>query len=184
MSDPSLRRPRSDSGSDLERPNRRQRVGDIPGPAVLDRDTLFYKEGGDCYLRAEDHLFKIHRYHLTRGDASVFHDMFLLPSGDNPSQGSSESDPIVLAGDTAERFRGFLSIAYAEPLEFQVTETQPNQLPTFIHCAHFAHKYNITPPLLGGSEGYPLYNRQQTCTRFEDIHLAFRTHQLVRSRHE
>ncbi|KAJ7142650.1 hypothetical protein C8R44DRAFT_974285 [Mycena epipterygia] len=74
--------------------------------------------------------------------------MFLLPSGGNASQGSTESDPVVLAGDTAERFRAFLSIAYAEPLEFQLAETRPDQLSMFIHCAHFTHKYNITPLFL------------------------------------
>ncbi|KAJ7142668.1 hypothetical protein C8R44DRAFT_726002 [Mycena epipterygia] len=82
--------------------------------------------------------------------------MFLLPSGDNPSQGSSKSDPIILAADTAEPLRGFLLIAYADrrreklhrPLEFQVPETRPDQIPMFIHCAHFAHRYNIIPLFL------------------------------------
>ncbi|KAJ7761242.1 hypothetical protein DFH07DRAFT_1059889 [Mycena maculata] len=143
-----LRRPRSESDcSASERPTHRQRLGDSPEVLIL-RDALFYRDGGDCFLRAEDHLFKIHRYHLLRGDSSVFKDMFLVPSGEHPSQGLSDSDPIVLAGDTAERVRGFFSIAYAEPLEFQVVETGKEQLPTLIHCAHFSHKYNITPLLL------------------------------------
>ncbi|KAJ6587634.1 hypothetical protein DFH09DRAFT_231017 [Mycena vulgaris] len=141
-----LRRTRAESPSDSQRPLRRQRV-DEP-PEILTRDALFYKDSGDCYLQVEDHLFKIHRYHLLRGDASVFKDMFSFPSGDQPSQGMTESDPIVLAGDTAERVRAFLSIAYAEPLEFQVAEARPEQLSTLIHCAHLAHKYNITPLLL------------------------------------
>ncbi|KAF8135875.1 hypothetical protein K438DRAFT_2031199 [Mycena galopus ATCC 62051] len=149
----SLRRPRSSSdASDSARPTRRQRLQLEPssetpaGPLI--RDEKFYKERGDCYIQVEIHLFKIHRYHLTRGDASVFNDMFLLPSGEDPCQGSSESDPIVLAGDSAEQFRGFLTIAYSEPLEFQMTRTQLEQVPTLIHCAHFSHKYNITPLLL------------------------------------
>ncbi|KAJ7142674.1 hypothetical protein C8R44DRAFT_726008 [Mycena epipterygia] len=71
MSDPSttLRRPRSDSDSDLERPNRRQRVGNLVGP-VLTRDAVFYKEGGDCYLRAEAHLFKVYLLLYPRGDTA------------------------------------------------------------------------------------------------------------------
>ncbi|KAJ7914983.1 hypothetical protein B0H13DRAFT_2317520 [Mycena leptocephala] len=84
------------------------------------------------YIRVENHLFKIHRYHLIRGDASVFKDMFLLPSGAHPSQGSIELDPIALADDSVEQFRAFLTIAYAEPLELQVAETQQDQLRTLI----------------------------------------------------
>ncbi|KAJ7495421.1 hypothetical protein FB451DRAFT_1550843 [Mycena latifolia] len=145
MSD-SLRRRRSESASpDSQRPAQRQRM-DEPSEA-LTRDLIFFKDSGDCYLQAEDSLFKIHRYHLLRGDSSVFSDMFSLPSGDHPLQGASESNPIVLAGDSAERLRAFLSIAYAELLEFQVTDMRPDQLPTLIHCAHFAHKYNISPLL-------------------------------------
>ncbi|KAJ7109553.1 hypothetical protein C8R43DRAFT_1139659 [Mycena crocata] len=145
-----LRRGRSDSDcSNSDRPHCRQRVEDAPeDPTPITRDPLFYKESGDCILQVENYLFKIHRYHLLRGDASVFSDMFLLPSGDRPSQGSSDTDPIVLSGDTAERVHAFLSIAYAEPLEFQVSETGPERLPTLIHCAHFALKYNITPLLM------------------------------------
>ncbi|KAJ6504553.1 hypothetical protein DFH09DRAFT_1335189 [Mycena vulgaris] len=151
-----LRRQRSESSesenglfSGSQPPTRRQRLG---AATDVNRDAVFFKDEGDCYLRAEDHLFKIHRYHLTRGGASVFKDMFLLPSGDHPSQGSEESDPIVLAGDTADRFRAFLSIAYADPLEFQVVEAHPDQLATLVHCAHFSHKYNLTPFTLAALE--------------------------------
>ncbi|KAJ6496892.1 hypothetical protein DFH09DRAFT_339811 [Mycena vulgaris] len=151
-----LRRQRSESSesenglfSDSQPPNRRQRLG---ATTDVNRDAVFYKDEGDCYLRAEDHLFKIHRYQLTREDASVFRDMFLLPSGDHTSQGSEESDPIVLAGDTADRFRAFLSIAYADPLEFQVVEAHPEQLVTLVHFAHFSHKYNLTPFTLAALE--------------------------------
>ncbi|KAJ6554741.1 hypothetical protein B0H19DRAFT_152200 [Mycena capillaripes] len=147
----SLRRARSGSEcSDSDRPSRRQRIeeareAELP---VLIRDSIFFKDSGDCYLRVENHLFKIHRYHLSRGDASVFKDMFLLPSGAHPSQGCTEMDPIALADDSVQRFRAFLTIAYAEPLELQVAETQPDQLPMLVDCAHFTHKYNITPLLL------------------------------------
>ncbi|KAJ6568097.1 hypothetical protein DFH09DRAFT_1468453 [Mycena vulgaris] len=114
-------------------------------PKAPTRDLLFYKEDGDCYIRVEDIIFKIHRCHLLRGDASVFKDMFSLPSGHHLFQGLSEPDPIILAGDTPEQFRGFLSIAYAELRD--LLNLGPRDLPTLINCAHFAHKYNITPLL-------------------------------------
>ncbi|KAJ6502808.1 hypothetical protein C8R47DRAFT_1210861 [Mycena vitilis] len=119
----------------------------------LSRDEEFFKDSGDCYIRVDAHLFKIHSYHLLRGDVSVFADMFMLPSGPHPSQGSTESDPIVLVDDSVERFRAFLKLAYAEPLDFQVVEMKRDQLPTLIHCAHFAHKYNIAPILTAVLEG-------------------------------
>ncbi|KAJ6521165.1 hypothetical protein DFH09DRAFT_1097944 [Mycena vulgaris] len=88
-------------------------------PKAPTRDLLFYKEDGDCYIRVEDIIFK----------------------------GLSEPDPIILAGDTPEQFRGFLSIAYAEDRLRDLLNLGPRDLPTLIHCAHFAHKYNITPLL-------------------------------------
>ncbi|KAJ7141518.1 hypothetical protein C8R46DRAFT_1233646 [Mycena filopes] len=100
---------------------------------------------GDCVLKVAGYLCKVHRYHLLRGADSVFKDMFAFPSGAVEAQGHSDSNPIILSGDTTERFRAFLKIAYAEPLEFQEAETQLDQLPTFIDCAHFAHKYEVTP---------------------------------------
>ncbi|KAJ7024270.1 hypothetical protein C8F04DRAFT_163383 [Mycena alexandri] len=155
MATPSVgqRRARSHSASSDDRPARRRRVDDPESEvlatdapvAPLLRDPVFYKEEGDCYLRVETNLFKIHRYHLLRGGASVFKEMFMFPSGDAPTQGYNESDPIVLAGDSPERFRAFLTIAYAEPSEFQDAENQVDRLPAFIHCAYFAHKYEITP---------------------------------------
>ncbi|KAJ6549777.1 hypothetical protein B0H19DRAFT_1298109 [Mycena capillaripes] len=150
----SLRRARSAStSSDSGRLSRRPRLQDEPAAQTLAaepliRDATFFKDGGDCYLRAQDLTLEIHRYYLTWGEASVFKDMYLLPLGDQLAQGSDDSDPIVLADDTVECFRAFLTIAYPEPLELQVAETRPDQLPTLIHCAHFSHKYNMTPLLM------------------------------------
>ncbi|KAJ6521168.1 hypothetical protein DFH09DRAFT_1331364 [Mycena vulgaris] len=83
---------------------------------LLTLDESFYVDNGgdDCYIRVEEIIFKINGCHLLWGDALVFTDMFSLPSGDHPIQGLGESDPIVLAGDSSETLRAFLSIAYAE----------------------------------------------------------------------
>jgi hypothetical protein len=63
----SLRRPRSSSDStESERPTRRQRIEEVPEPesCVLVRDPIFYKDSGDCYIRVENHLFKVSQgYH-------------------------------------------------------------------------------------------------------------------------
>ena len=37
-------------------------------------------------------------------------------------------------------------------MEFQVAQARPDQLPTLIHCAYFAHKYNISPLFLASLE--------------------------------
>lgn len=39
--------------------------------------------------------------------------MFSLPSGERPVEGTSDANPIVLAGDTAVEFRHFLWTLYA-----------------------------------------------------------------------
>ncbi|KAJ7513305.1 hypothetical protein B0H11DRAFT_2182486 [Mycena galericulata] len=136
--------------SDSERPTRRQKLEDASAREVapLVRHAEFFKEDGDCYIQAESILFKIHRHHLTRGSASIFKDMFSLPSGDHIAQGSSETNPIFLSGDTAERLAAFCSFAYAELLEFQIIDMCHDHIHNLIHCAHFSHKYNITPLLL------------------------------------
>ncbi|KAJ7136188.1 hypothetical protein C8R46DRAFT_1361911 [Mycena filopes] len=144
------RRARSSSASSNDRPTRRRRVEgswEPEGAVVSIRDPAFYKEDGDCVLKVDTYLFKVHRYHLLRSAGSVFKDMFTFPSGAAEAQGQSDSNPIILSGDTPDRFRAFLKIAYMELLEFQEAETQLDQLPTFIDCAHFSHKYEITPLL-------------------------------------
>ncbi|KAJ7450730.1 hypothetical protein B0H11DRAFT_2076999 [Mycena galericulata] len=130
--------------SDSERPTRRQKLEDASTPEVapLVRHAEFFSG------RWRFVLFKIHRHHLTRGGASIFKNMFSLPSGDHIAQGSSEINPIFLSGDTAERLAAFCSFAYAELLEFQITDMCHDQVHNLIHCAHFSHKYNITPLLL------------------------------------
>ncbi|KAJ7652508.1 hypothetical protein DFH06DRAFT_1206257 [Mycena polygramma] len=137
---------------DSERPSQRQKLeATEPStklPPTPRRHEEFFKEDGDCYLQVENILFKIHRHHLLRGGFSIFADMFMIPSGDSTSQGNAESDPIVLAGDTAERFTGFLSVAYAELLDFQIADMCQHRLLSLIDCAFFAHKYNITPLLM------------------------------------
>ncbi|KXN80631.1 hypothetical protein AN958_09274 [Leucoagaricus sp. SymC.cos] len=49
---------------------------DITPPPT--RDTDYYFEKGDCIIRAENCLFKIHRFLLER-DSPIFQDLFSLP---------------------------------------------------------------------------------------------------------
>ncbi|KAJ6529603.1 hypothetical protein B0H19DRAFT_1192903 [Mycena capillaripes] len=134
--------------SDSERPKRRRKLEHTldcskdSESKTTNRHAEYFREDGDCYLQAEDVIFKIHRYHLLRGGDSIFKDIFLLP------QGANETDPIVLSGNSAEQFSGFLSIAYAELLDFQIEHMCQHRVPSLIDCAFFAHKYNITPLLL------------------------------------
>ncbi|KAJ6555172.1 hypothetical protein DFH09DRAFT_1493318 [Mycena vulgaris] len=85
-------RPRSDSTSlDQEpAPQRRKSAPSDAGPSdssmsPASKDEKYYRTDGDCTIRIEDTLFKIHRYHLS-DNSSIFQSMFELPAGSLPSE--------------------------------------------------------------------------------------------------
>ncbi|KAJ7629387.1 hypothetical protein DFH06DRAFT_1480382 [Mycena polygramma] len=106
------------------------------------RDSEYYKEGGDCRIRVEDTLFSIHRFLLER-DSPTFQTMFQLPQGGEKAQGSTDEDPIVLAGDTAEQFRSLCWALYALPDETAKESETGKSMEKLLDVATISHKYQL-----------------------------------------
>ncbi|KAJ7504814.1 hypothetical protein B0H11DRAFT_1979478 [Mycena galericulata] len=145
----SRRRQREDDGDDVSSPpNRRQRLDDTTlvqddtGENVV-RDATFYREDGDCILRVEDTLFKIHRHLLDYTD-SAFHGMFSLPcGGEGTAEGQVDTNPIRLFGDDLHDIRSFFRYAYSSPLDLQYARIHSADIHDLIHTVRFTHKYRL-----------------------------------------
>jgi len=110
------------------------------------RDPSYYMDAGDCIIRVEGTLFKVHKAFLSR-DASVFEGMFTLPQNpdeDSEVEGVSDQQPITLFGDTVEQFRALLWILYALPhqIEKLMLEKVP-RLPELLTIAEITNKYHF-----------------------------------------
>ncbi|KAJ7088042.1 hypothetical protein B0H15DRAFT_1022609 [Mycena belliarum] len=141
----STRRPRTDDEPNPGPPPRRRRVmvaSEAPEPPLIE-DPTYQIDDRVCFLRVENQLFKIHLFHLLRDEESVFHDMLAMPGGSAAPQGSTRADPVVLAGDTLAQIRAFHRLAYASPLEAQVSAYTRRDLGFLVDCALFAHKYEL-----------------------------------------
>ncbi|KAJ7457199.1 hypothetical protein B0H11DRAFT_211164, partial [Mycena galericulata] len=152
-------RPRSNSMDAEGPPHQRLRSeadtsGTTASTSTADRpqkDQRYYRADGDCTVRVEDTLFKIHRYHLSE-ESSVFRSMFSLPSGLLTSQGQDDDNPIVLSGDTPAQFRAFLSFAYSNPSQLQINRMSVDDLEKLANMTSFAHKYVLQDCLLWALE--------------------------------
>ncbi|KAJ7734183.1 hypothetical protein DFH07DRAFT_967726 [Mycena maculata] len=144
----SRRRQREDDGDDTSSPPaRRQRleddtlVQDDTGAVV--RDPVFYKDDGDCIIRVEDTLFRIHR-HLLDYEDSAFRGLFSLPCGtEGTVEGQADTNPITLSGDTVEEIRAFFHYAYSSPLDLQYDDIPPDNTHRLINAVRFTHKYHL-----------------------------------------
>ncbi|KAI5897553.1 uncharacterized protein SCHCODRAFT_02609648 [Schizophyllum commune H4-8] len=85
------------------------------------RPPVWGSTQGDLYLKAEDAIFCIHRYHLSR-TSPVFANMLTLPQpGPNSTafeEGRTAAYPIALEGETAETFADMLWFFYDAPYEW------------------------------------------------------------------
>ncbi|KAJ8508221.1 hypothetical protein ONZ45_g9495 [Pleurotus djamor] len=108
----------------------------------MKRDPTYYMDDGSCVLLIEDTLFNVHRSMLAR-DNSSFVAMFSLPQGDNMAEGASDTNPIVLVGETPEEFRHFLWALYALPHELRVVNSPSADLNQLIAIARVANKYSF-----------------------------------------
>ncbi|OCH92635.1 hypothetical protein OBBRIDRAFT_791083 [Obba rivulosa] len=109
------------------------------------RDFEYYFDDGDCVIRVEDTVFRVHRFLLTR-DGSAFADMFSLPPGSGTSEmpeGSSDANPIRLFGESAEDFRALLFILYALPPDLLYYNTSAANIPHLLTIASITHKYHF-----------------------------------------
>ncbi|KAJ7662831.1 hypothetical protein DFH06DRAFT_1296378 [Mycena polygramma] len=132
-----------------ERPHQRAR-GDDPDETLVEefpvqarRDLAFYREDGDCILRVENILFKIHR-HLLNYPSSAFHGLFSLPNGAGSKvEGHDDNSPIQLSGDNPEHVRSFFHYAYSSPIDLQYSSLSSGAIDKLIGTLHFAHKYRL-----------------------------------------
>ncbi|KAJ7186752.1 hypothetical protein C8R46DRAFT_1342063 [Mycena filopes] len=136
----SKKRAKSDSQDvDLNGPNKRL----ASASAQVVRDPVFYKPGGDCRIRVADTLFCIHRFLLERDSAAIFQTMFELPQGVDTPQGSTDEDPIVLAGDTVEEFRDLCWALYALPNDVVKENEDADSIERLANVAMISHKYQL-----------------------------------------
>ncbi|KAJ7443251.1 hypothetical protein B0H11DRAFT_470419 [Mycena galericulata] len=116
-----------------------------PVPDVVQsvvRDSEHYHPTGDCIIRVENTLFKIHKFHLIH-NSPVFAKMFELPPGEEPEEGSSDDLPIILSGDRASDFRHLLKYIYAPVMDIQIDAIPLSAIPEIVAVASFADKYDI-----------------------------------------
>ncbi|KAJ6473344.1 hypothetical protein C8R47DRAFT_1145246 [Mycena vitilis] len=127
------------------KPARRDSFSPPPSaPSTPTRDPQFYHTSGDCIIRVENTLFKIHRYLLVR-DSLVFSDLFCLPQGDVAVEGMSDDLPICLSDDREDHFRALLRYIYAPAFETQASLIPLSDLKDVIAVGHLAHKYRMDP---------------------------------------
>ncbi|KAJ7464555.1 hypothetical protein FB451DRAFT_441263 [Mycena latifolia] len=123
-------------------PRKRARSDSSPISQPIVQDAQFYIESGDCIIRVEDTLFKIHRFVFVR-DSPVFAGLFALPQGGLEVEGLQDTLPICLGGDSAADFRSFLKYVYAPALETQANLIPVAELQSVVAVACLAHKYEM-----------------------------------------
>ncbi|KAI0258189.1 hypothetical protein BC834DRAFT_926579 [Gloeopeniophorella convolvens] len=106
------------------------------------RDEDYYLSDGSCIILVENTLFNVHRTMLSK-DSSSFGSMFTLPQGDQPAEGQSDQNPVVLMGDTVSQFRNFLWALYALPHELLQVHSNLANLTRLIDIARISNKYSF-----------------------------------------
>ncbi|KAJ6583877.1 hypothetical protein DFH09DRAFT_1028727 [Mycena vulgaris] len=113
------------------------------------RDVDYYFEDGDFILRAENVLFRVHKFLLSR-DSSMFKDMFILPVSSSETattEGSTDATPLILS-DTVIAFRALLWVLYALPPELQAyfpdKKAKGLDLKLILSVAEITNKYHFT----------------------------------------
>ncbi|KAJ7827387.1 hypothetical protein B0H13DRAFT_2119673 [Mycena leptocephala] len=145
----SRRRQRDEDGDrgPEERPQQRPRLEDETlvehDAEQVVRDSAFYRDDGDCILRVQDTLFKVHR-HLLNYESSAFNGLFSLPRGpEGKIEGDHDSTPVILSGDTPDQVRAFFGYAYASPLELQYARISSRAIDQLLDTLKFTHKYGL-----------------------------------------
>lgn len=112
---------------------------------TVTRDETYYLQDGSCVLRVQNTLFNVHRTLLAK-DGSLFSSMFSLPQGESEVEGTSDSCPIHLTGETVSEFRNFLWVLYALPHELgEITIPQMDlpRLDRLVDIARVSFKYHF-----------------------------------------
>ncbi|KAJ7174915.1 hypothetical protein C8R46DRAFT_1082034 [Mycena filopes] len=109
---------------------------------VPTRDPDYYDEEGNCVVKVENVLFRVHRIYLFR-DSEVLADMFRLPQGTLTVEGTADENAIAL-DDSAANLRAFLRYSFATRLETQRDLIPTADLMDVVRVGHFANKYFAT----------------------------------------
>ncbi|EKM79561.1 hypothetical protein AGABI1DRAFT_128708 [Agaricus bisporus var. burnettii JB137-S8] len=124
-----------------------------PTPSSVIRDEDYYWCDGNCVIRVQDRLFKIHRYLLDR-DSEFFRTLFTLPqskSSDDENQefigqgmeGQSDENPIVCQ-DSVEDLKALFWALYARPKEIAAQEDwKTMDMANLLRVIFIAHKYEF-----------------------------------------
>ncbi|KAF7368626.1 BTB domain-containing protein [Mycena venus] len=126
---------------DASEPQSTPTMASDPVPNVQ-RDKIHYHPTGDCIIRVQNTLFKIHKFHLVH-NSTVFADMFNLPSGGQQEEGLSDDSPIILGSLSAADFRFVLKYMYAGAMSMQIDSIPLSALREIIAVAEFADKYEM-----------------------------------------
>ncbi|TFK70965.1 hypothetical protein BDN72DRAFT_765735 [Pluteus cervinus] len=128
----------------------------------FERDEDYYFEDGSCVLLVQDTLFNVHRSILSR-DSSSFGTMFSLPHGDKEAEGKSDTNPVVLVGDTVEEFKHFLWALYALPPELRLVTSSNAELTRLIDITCIANKYSFRTIEMWALDAIQEYVNQKPC---------------------
>ncbi|KAF8148984.1 hypothetical protein K438DRAFT_1779479 [Mycena galopus ATCC 62051] len=119
---------------------------EVPGKPPT-RDADYYFDDGDLIILAENTLFRVHKFLLSR-DSSMFKDMFIIPGGSSAaerSDGSSDETPLSVS-DTVEAFRALLWVLYALPPDLQAylaNDKTAVDLNRIVSVAETTNKYHF-----------------------------------------
>ncbi|CAE6439436.1 unnamed protein product [Rhizoctonia solani] len=85
----------------------------VQTPRRIVRHPEFFFDNTLVAVQIEDTLFNVHKYQLIKSE--VFSDMFKMPKTENdePEEGSSPENPIVIEGVAASDFAALLKVLYA-----------------------------------------------------------------------
>ncbi|KIM29709.1 hypothetical protein M408DRAFT_328573 [Serendipita vermifera MAFF 305830] len=96
----------------------------------------FYIPSADMVIQVERTIFKIHSHFLTT-QSEVFRDMITAAPRTNGHNGGTDSEPLVLSGDSVEGWELFLSVIYHDTFLRPITFTSKQS----IEVLRIAHKY-------------------------------------------
>ncbi|KIM29714.1 hypothetical protein M408DRAFT_328578 [Serendipita vermifera MAFF 305830] len=100
----------------------------------------FYISSGDMVIQVERTIFKVHSYFLTT-QSEVFRDMVMAAPRTNRHDDGTDSEPLVLSGDSVEGWELLLNAIYREspfkPIAFTGKQS--------IEALRITHKYCMQP---------------------------------------
>ncbi|KAJ7088067.1 hypothetical protein B0H15DRAFT_296745 [Mycena belliarum] len=121
-------------------PKKAVQAAPLPVTKKFIKDANFYREDGNCILRVEDTLFKVHRHYLTpSGETTGFTPIFA-----DSAVGQNDEAPIVLENATLSQLRAFLRYAYSSFFALLPTQIPDADLPNLIDTLWFTDNYHIS----------------------------------------